>query len=164
MTEIYMLSEISLMRELKHPNLAELYEVFELDSHVAIVMEYLNKGNLAQRLTKTPFSEKQAFQILRMILEGLKYMHSKNIMHRDIKPGNIMLRDPLPSEGNEEICKIIDFGLSANLLDKSDEALIHDKSGTVGYLAPEIITKEGKTTFYNEKVDVFSAGIIFYEM
>lgn len=159
-----MLSEISVMRELKHKHLAELYEVYEMDGHLAMVMEYFNKGSVGQRVAKGPIPEKKAFSILRMVLEGLKYMHSRNLVHRDIKPGNIMLRDPLQGEGNEEICKIIDFGLCASLLDKSDEALIHDKSGTVGYLAPEIITKEGKNTFYNERVDIFSAGIVFYEM
>ena len=75
-----------------------------------------------------------------------------------------MFRDPLPQEGTQEVCKIIDFGLCASLLDRSDDSLIHDKSGTVGYLAPEIITKEGKHQFYDDKVDVFSAGIVFYEM
>ena len=159
-----MVNEINLMRVLKHPSLIEMYEVYDIDNYLALVLENMNKGNLSQRISKGLIPERMAFNILKSILSGLSYMHSKKIIHRDIKPGNIMIRDPLPNEGTEEICKIIDFGLCASLLDKSEEALIHDKSGTVGYLAPEIITKEGKSTFYDDKVDVFSAGIVFYEM
>ena len=62
-----------------------------------------------------------------------------------------------------EEMKLIDFGLCADVTDHSFESLLNDKSGTVGYLAPELITcKKGE--FYGEKVDVFSAGMIFYEM
>ena len=59
--------------------------------------------------------------------------------------------------------KLIDFGLCAELSDHSSDSLLNDKSGTVGYLAPELIIKK-KGDFYNEKVDVFSAGMVFYEM
>ena len=59
--------------------------------------------------------------------------------------------------------KLIDFGLCADVTDHSANSLLVDKSGTVGYLAPELITNK-KGEFYDEKVDVFSAGMIFYEM
>ena len=59
--------------------------------------------------------------------------------------------------------KLIDFGLCANLQDFSENSLLNDKSGTVGYLAPELITKK-KGQFYDSKVDIFSVGMIFYEM
>lgn len=159
-----MVNEINLMRSFNHSSLAALYEVYDIDNYLAMVMEYMNKGNLSQRLVRSVIPEKQAFQILKSVLEGVQYMHSRMIIHRDIKPGNIMFRDPEPGEGSTEVVKLIDFGLCASLLEKGEEALIHDKSGTVGYLAPEIITKEGKHLYYDDRVDVFSAGICFYEM
>lgn len=152
------------MRSLSHPNIIKLYEVYEVGNNVALAMEYMNKGSLTSHIAKGPLDEKLSFGVLRGVLEALKYMQSVNYIHRDIKPGNIMLRTAMPGEGSMDVCKIIDFGLCADLLDKSDQSLIHDKSGTVGYLAPEIITKEGKNVFYDGKVDVFSAGIVFYEM
>lgn len=164
MTQTYMINEITIMRDLKHPNVVELIEVYEVGNHIALVLEYMNRGSVAQLIAKGPVDEKTAYSVLRSVLEALAYMHTNNIIHRDIKPGNIMLRDPTPGEGYDQICKIIDFGLCADLLDKSEDALIHDKSGTVGYLAPEIITKENKQTFYDARVDTFSTGIVFYEM
>ena len=94
-------------------------------------------------------------------------------MHRDLKPNNIMFKKQKIFENVEENekeidfdhldLKLIDFGLCAELSDHTSDSLLNDKSGTVGYLAPELITKK-KGEFYNEKVDVFSAGMVFYEM
>lgn len=107
------------------------------------------------------------------MLEALAYMHSLNFLHRDIKPANIMFKKKLKLAEydddsafcqEEEEVKLIDFGLCCDMTDKSEESLMQDKSGTVGYLAPEIITKDSKTEFYDDRVDVFSLGIVFYEM
>jgi serine/threonine protein kinase len=90
-----------------------------------------------------------------------------NIIHRDIKPGNIMLREINP-EATYFCAKyqvvIIDFGLSARDDDHTSSSFLHDKSGTVGYLAPEILQNTQKNVFYGTKVDVYSAGIIFVEL
>lgn len=75
-----------------------------------------------------------------------------------------MFKKTVQGEPFLDIVKIIDFGLCANLLDKSEDSLLNDKSGTVGYLAPELIGMTKQTGFYDDKVDVFSAGVVFYEM
>lgn len=63
-----------------------------------------------------------------------------------------------------EKLKIVDFGLCGDLTDRSENSLIHDKCGTLGYLAPELVGKKSKKEFYDSKVDVFSCGLVLYEM
>lgn len=155
------------MRNLDHPNIVKLYDVFDIDNHLVLVMELMDGGNLSKKIQKGAFMEKDAFKVLHGMLEALTYMHRQEIVHRDLKPANIMFKKILgwgdePDLDLEEM-KLIDFGLCADVTDHSSNSLLNDKSGTVGYLAPELITNK-KGNFYDEKVDVFSAGMIFYEM
>lgn len=100
------------------------------------------------------------------LYSALYYMHKQKIIHRDLKPGNIMLREINP-DGHYFCSKyqvvLIDFGLCAASDDFSAHSFLHDRSGTVGYLAPELIEKDN-AEFYNEKVDIYSAGIVFVEL
>jgi len=156
------------MRNLNHPNIVQLYDVFDVDNHLILVMELMDGGNLSKKIKKGAFEEKDAFRVVHGIFEAIAYMHRLKVVHRDLKPANIMFKKILGGgeDGDDldmEEMKIIDFGLCANLMDHSEHSLLHDKSGTVGYLAPELITKK-RGEFYNSKVDVFSIGMIFYEM
>ena len=84
--------EISIMRQLEHPHIIRLYEVFENDMYVHIVMEYLRGGELFQQLkSKGVYSEKDACLIARRILDALAYTHARNVVHRDLKPENLIL-------------------------------------------------------------------------
>lgn len=83
------------------------------------------------------------------------------VIHRDIKSTNIMFHK---QDDGKEVLKLIDFGLCGDLKDKTEDSLIHDKCGTLGYLSPELIAKKSKKHFYNHKVDVFSTGVLLYEM
>lgn len=134
-------------------------------------MEFMDGGNLSDVIKKRQkkfdliLDEKAIFHIIRQILEALRHLHKMDIVHRDIKPANIMFKKEFKSPKSLESMqvKIIDFGLCANIQDKSPQSLLNDKSGTVGYLAPELIAmKRGR--FYDQKVDVFSAGMVLYEM
>lgn len=151
------------MRTQSHPNIVKVYEVFDLDNYIGLAMELLDGGNLSSRLLAGPLPESYAFSVLKPILECLSYLHSKDIVHRDLKPTNVMFKQVIKGEPAMDIVKVIDFGLCADLNDKSDESLLHDKSGTVGYLAPELIAMTKKSGFYDSKIDVFSAGVVFYE-
>lgn len=151
--------------------MAKIYDVFDSDNHLVLVMEYMDGGNLndvikkKQKKFKLLLGEKAILDIVRQILEALTYLHKLQIVHRDIKPANIMFK----KEFNSPNCldsfqvKIIDFGLCASILDHSPQSLLNDKSGTVGYLAPELISMK-RGNFYDHKVDVFSVGMVFYEM
>lgn len=165
------MNEIKLLRAFDHPNMAKIYDVFDSEDHLILVMEYMDGGNLASLIKKKgkgveiKLNEKSILHILRQILEALRYLHKLNIVHRDIKPANIMFKSEFkaPNSLNSMRVKIIDFGLCANVLDHSPQSLLNDKSGTVGYLSPELIgMKRGR--FYDQRADVFSAGMVFYEM
>ena len=113
-----MRSELQTMSQLKHPNIAKLYEAYERRRHIYLVMELCPNGDLSDRT----FSEKEAAVLVRQILEAVAYMHSKGVVHRDLKLENIMLDE----KGN---VKIIDLGLATKYL--SDEhKVMTDRVGT----------------------------------
>ncbi|CAD8173056.1 unnamed protein product [Paramecium octaurelia] len=146
-----LLNEIDLLRSCDHPNIIKLYEIYESGDYIYLVMELLEGGELFDLILETQsFQESKVSLIMFKIFDALEYLHTKNIMHRDIKPENILLKD---KSENFDI-KIADFGLASY----TEADLIIARCGTPGYVAPEIF--ENKK--YNEKVDVFSAGIILY--
>ncbi|CAD8151535.1 unnamed protein product [Paramecium octaurelia] len=146
-----LLNEIDLLRSCDHPNIIKLYEIYESGDYIYLVMELLEGGELFDLILETQcFQESKVALIMFKIFDALEYLHTKNIMHRDIKPENILLKDK--SENFD--LKIADFGLASY----TEADLLITRCGTPGYVAPEIL--EDKK--YNEKVDVFSAGIILY--
>lgn len=99
-------------------------------------------------------------KIIKALLRVVQTMNKYNICHRDIKPANIMVNFFL----KKPIIKLIDFGLCADYTDSSGDSLLYDKSGTAGYIAPEILGLELTGKLYNQKVDIYSIGVILYEM
>ena len=97
--------EVQILSELDHPNIVKYYEQYEDSRYLYLVMEYCSGGELLDKITKTPFSEKDACKIMQDILRAINHCHCKNIAHRDIKPENLMY----DSQGN---IKLIDFGLA----------------------------------------------------
>jgi len=140
------------MRKLEHESVIRLFNIYESDNHIYLVLELLNGGELFDRIReKGQYNENDASILMKKLLSALVFMHSKGIMHRDIKPENLILKD---SENDWDV-KIADFGLSQFL--QANEYLF-TRCGTPGYVAPEILADEK----YDEKVDVFSAGVILY--
>ena len=141
------------MRKLSHENIIKLFEVYESDNHVYLVLELLNGGELFERIVKKgQYTEKDACTLMKKLLGALSYMHVRGIMHRDIKPENLILKDA----DNDWNVKIADFGL-ATTVNPNGEYLFK-RCGTPGYVAPEVLA-DAK---YDQKVDVFSAGVILY--
>lgn len=146
------LEEISTTRDLKHPYVAELYEILEDKDNNYLIMEYLPNGNLCDYIKQQgALSEDEAQFIFFQIVSAVSYLHSNNIIHRDIKAENILL------DKNNNI-RLIDFGLSKHMSDKSDQC--KTLCGTAAYCAPEIILGR----MYNESVDIWSLGILLYMM
>ncbi|KAJ2807098.1 eukaryotic translation initiation factor 2-alpha kinase, partial [Coemansia guatemalensis] len=134
-----------------------------------IQMEYCENKTLSD-LIKEGLSEKESWRLFGQILEGLKHIHQCGVIHRDLKPVNAFL------DGAGEI-KIGDFGLATSnfaqidstisrhvSLDRSAEDALTADIGTSTYVAPEVTAKSGGGTRYNQKVDMYSLGIIFFEM
>lgn len=139
------------MQMIDHPYIAKLYEVYEGKSHLYLVMEYIKGGDLFGRVMNVKtFKIEEICFIIKQILVALEYLHQFGIFHRDVKLQNILLC----SDDKFDI-KLIDFGLADFYYKKE---FVHNKCGTPGYIAPEILNDEN----YDTKIDIFSLGIIFY--
>ncbi|CDW78816.1 UNKNOWN [Stylonychia lemnae] len=144
--------EVGILLRMRHPSVVKLYETFETGRHILLVMELCAGGDLLNYVRKRrKLKEDSAKLIFRQIIEGLGYIHSKNILHRDIKLDNILL------DGKGKV-KIADFGVSK--LVKPGETM-REQCGTPAYIAPEIIRDKGYQGF---KADIWSAGVVLYAM
>lgn len=141
------------MRQLDHPNIVRLFEVFQDDKRFYLVTELCTGGELFDEITKrSHFSEADAALITKQVLSAVAYCHSKNICHRDLKPENILLDSKAADSSNS--IKVIDFGASQKF-DPSKK--MNQIYGTAYYIAPEILKSD-----YNEKCDVWSVGVILF--
>ena len=148
------LYETNLMKKLNHPNITKILELFEDKEYILIIMEYINGGNLFSFLKKRrKVSEKTAKFLYKQIILGLKYIHSHNIVHRDIKLENILI------DLNNNI-KICDFGIGRVL--SSPDQLLFDQCGTPMYIAPEILLSSKDIGYKGFPVDIWSSGIALY--
>lgn len=155
-----LLNEIAILKRLNgHPNIIKLHQIHEDKSKVHLIMDLLTGGDLSEIISHQKIPVNEVSSILKQILSALKEMHSKKIIHRDIKPENILLSSKVPPY------KIVlaDFGFSA-FIEEDINKFIYKRCGTPGFVAPEILNYDRGMPFYNEKVDVFSAGSLFYQM
>jgi len=146
------LQEYETIAEMDHPNIVRIYDLGVGDDHAHIAMEYLDGGDLRLKIDRG-ISERAAVQYLRQIAGALFAVHTKGVLHRDLKPGNIMLR----KDGS---IALIDFGLAKRAKIESE---ITDKGeifGTPYYMSPE----QGHGNTVDERSDIYSLGAIFYEM
>lgn len=148
-----LLNEISILRALNHPNIISLNAIYEGDNHVYCVFEYCSGSSLKNYLHKNHRPPLQTtLEIATQLFQALAYLSSRNIIHRDVKPENIMFRESFSNK-----LLLSDFGF-ATKVDRQKE--LFWRCGTPGYVAPEILSDQT----YDCKVDVYSAGVIFYQM
>jgi len=149
--------EIDIMKQLDHPHVLKLFEVFETDEIIALVMELVNGGELFYKIVeKGNYSEKDAASIVHQMIRGVEYLHGRGIAHRDLKPENLLCMIEDSKEYQPFRVVIADFGLSKTF--GGGEAL-ETSCGTPDYVAPEVITAEGT---YDNSVDMWSCGVITY--
>lgn len=148
-------TEVNLLKNIDHQNIIKLYDFYENEFSLNIVLEYAEKGTLYNIIEKNKrinkkFQKKELNNVISSISNGLEYLHNKNIIHRDIKPENILVT-------KNDIFKLADFGVSR--MDNKTK-LIQTSIGTPYYMSPEIIKGRPYTTL----VDCWALGIILYEM
>jgi len=144
--------EIEIQSNLRHPNVLQLYGHFHDNKRIFLILEYAGKGELFKHLQReTRFPEWKAAQYIAQMAAALKYLHKKHVIHRDIKPENILV-------GIHGELKIADFGWSVHAPNSRRKTMC----GTLDYLPPEMI-RGGGDNYYNEKVDIWSLGVLMYE-
>ncbi|CAD8048082.1 unnamed protein product [Paramecium primaurelia] len=151
-----LINEIQIMRILDHPNLMKLYEVYETQNSIYMCLELLEGDQLYGLFKmKRSFSAQQIHSIMKGLLEGLNYIHSMGIMHRDLKLENILFKEP----DNYDSVVIADFGLATNV---DQKPFLYTKCGTPGFVAPEVINLKDDQLFYGSVCDMYSLGVILY--
>ncbi|XP_072262001.1 serine/threonine-protein kinase DCLK2 isoform X1 [Pyxicephalus adspersus] len=144
-------NEVSILRQVKHPNIIMLIEEMDTTSELYLVMELVKGGDLFDAITSsTKYTERDASAMVYNLASAMKYLHSLHIVHRDIKPENLLVCE-YPDKTKS--LKLGDFGL-ATIVDGP----LYTVCGTPTYVAPEIIAETG----YGLKVDIWAAGVITY--
>ena len=145
--------EIEIHSNLRHPNILRFYGHFHDSKRVFLILEFAGQGELFKHLRREDkFPEWKAAQYIAQMAAALKYLHKKHVMHRDIKPENILV-------GIHGEIKISDFGWSVHAPNNRRNTMC----GTLDYLPPEMIKPGSQENYYNEKVDLWSLGVLTYE-
>lgn len=145
--------EIEIQSNLRHPNILRLFGHFHDPKRIFLILEFAGQGELYKLLRKeNRFPEWKAAQYVAQMASALKYLHRKHVIHRDIKPENILV-------GVHDEIKLSDFGWSVHAPNRRRATLC----GTLDYLPPEMIKSGSKDNSYDEKVDLWSLGVLTYE-
>lgn len=145
--------EVAIHSKLKHPSILELYTFFEDFEHVYLVLELAENGELQQFLRErnSPFSEYEAALILRRVVDGLLYLHTQKILHRDISLSNLLITKDMN-------IKIADFGLATELIQPDEKH--HTLCGTPNYISPEVASRAS----HGLPADVWGLGCMLYTL
>mmetsp|Transcript_19588 Transcript_19588/g.45554 ORF Transcript_19588/g.45554 Transcript_19588/m.45554 type:complete len:520 (+) Transcript_19588:208-1767(+) len=147
--------EIEIMKSLDHPNIIKLYETFQDAHNICLVMEVCKGGELFDRIVAAGnFSEVQAAVVMQQIFRSCYYMHENKVCHRDIKPENFLFASPSPIDSEDNLLKVIDFGLSCRF---TPGQRLTTKAGTACYIAPQCLKGD-----YDESCDLWSIGVVMY--
>lgn len=147
----FILREVSVLKQLDHPNIVKLFAFFDDNDNYYLVTEACKGGELFDEIVhRQRFTEADAARTLQQIISGVNYLHQHRIVHRDLKPENILLE----TRERDTLVKIVDFGLSS-FFDPNVKLI--DRLGTPYYIAPEVLKEK-----YDEKCDVWSCGVILY--
>jgi serine/threonine protein kinase len=146
------LQEFEILREIQHPNIVKIYDLGVTDDHLYLAMEHFARGDLRKRMSEG-LTARQAMAFARDLAYALEAIHEVGIFHRDLKPGNVMLRD----DGS---IALIDFGLAKHValkMEVTDKGLIF---GTPHYMSPE----QGHGKPIDARSDLYALGVMLFEM
>eukprot|EP00927_Polykrikos_kofoidii_P083656 TRINITY_DN8618_c0_g1_i1.p1 TRINITY_DN8618_c0_g1~~TRINITY_DN8618_c0_g1_i1.p1 ORF type:complete len:1007 (+),score=193.25 TRINITY_DN8618_c0_g1_i1:113-3133(+) len=147
-------AELEITKMVDHPNVIKLYEIFEDKTNIYLVMELCWGGELLDRIVQQDhLTESQTTHVMTQTLRAVYYLHSNLIMHRDLKPQNILIVTKEPIERAN--MKISDFGMGTQF---SKGQIFTAQVGTLAFMAPEVLTGSG----YTEMCDNWSCGVIMF--
>ena len=144
--------EAKAVAALSHPNICTIHEIDEADGRTFLALEFIEGESLQARIEAGPLPLKDALDLARQVADGLQAAHEKGIVHRDIKPGNLLITP----KGQ---LKILDFGL-ALLTESSKLTQLDTTLGTIAYMSPEQTMAAGT----DSRTDIWALGVVLYEM
>lgn len=145
--------EAKILSSLNHPNIIKFKHLKETETRIFIVMEIVNGGTLQDLIKKEPLGEIEAISIMKSVLQAVYYMHCNHVVHRDIKPDNILI----VNTNDLSKIKVSDFGLSAQY-ESNLMITRHEHAGTLLYMAPEQVSNN----YYSKAVDIWSCAILLF--
>lgn len=149
-----LIQEARAASQLDHPNICSIYQVEELpDDEVIIVMAFYHGETLAERLRRGPLDPNAAVDVAAQLLSGLEHAHQRGVIHRDVKPANLILCE-------NGTVKIVDFGLAKDLASGKGLTATGEILGTISYMSPEQVLC--KTL--DHRADLWASGVVLYEM
>lgn len=144
--------EVNILKQIKHPNISQLYQIIETPNKICLVLEYMGKGELYDLIVRhKKLHEGEAARYFIQLLQAVRYMHSQGVSHRDLKPENLLLDE------NANL-KVIDFGLSNHF---GEATYLKTACGSPCYAAPEMVSGQ---SYSGSKVDMWSCGVVLYAM
>ena len=146
-------TEVEILKIAQHPNIIRLYDVFENEKYIYIIMEFCGGGDLFGYIEKRGFQlkESRAAEIIHKLSTAIYYLHQYGIIHRDLKPENILMTD----EKDDADIRLLDFGLGKII---GPNEFCTEPFGTFSYAAPEVLLEKP----YNFKADLWTIGVITY--
>jgi predicted Ser/Thr protein kinase len=160
-------AEVEAIARLQHPNLIQVFEVGEHEGHAYFSMEYVDGGNLEDRIDSAPQPTREAAELVATLAQAMHAAHQRGVIHRDLKPANVLLfRDRAVDESSASgafgTAKISDFGLAKRIDLPSGPTYTEHVLGTPSYMAPEQAT--GRSRQVGPATDVYSLGAILYRL
>lgn len=149
-----MMTEVSIMRDITHPNILHLFEFLRSKDNYYLVLQYCNQGDMEHYIKQKGiryFEEKEAVMMLKQIMNGFAELRKRKILHRDFKLANIFM-------SNDQLI-IGDFGFA-----KAGVEITNTKLGSPLTMAPELLFNNDDDVSYNSKADIWSIGVVFYQM
>ena len=149
--EINITREVDILRSIDHPNIIKILDFFDEEDHYYIVLELAEGGELFDRIIERErYSEKDARDVVMILIDAIKFCHHHDIVHRDLKPENLLLQ----SKDEDTHIKIADFGFATRTHDRS----LNQYMGSPGYLAPEVLLSKQ----YGKEIDLWAVGVITF--